>query len=61
MAAPSPSFIVTDPPPLNSTVFPYAVNAIDMQWLVSFAGIIQQQILTGSDPAPLPVNKHRYE
>ena len=58
MPAPSPAAIVTDPPPLNSTSFPYRVNAIDLQWLATFAGVIP---LRGEGPdAPRPLNPHRY-
>ncbi len=40
MPAPSSDSIVADPPPLNATVFPFAVDEFPAPWLAQFAGLI---------------------
>ena len=59
MPAPSPSFIVADPPPLNPASFPYRVDEFPAAWLAEFALLIP---IESRDEAPDPLrNPHRYQ
>ena len=60
MPAPSPSFIVADPPPLNPTAFPYRVDEFPAAALSDeLARLIP---LETSDPVPVaPRDPHRYQ
>ena len=59
MSAPSADAIVTDPPPLNATEFPFRVDAFPAQWLAEFGGLIP--VVTASESVDGPANPHRYE
>jgi hypothetical protein len=60
MPAPSPSFIVADPPPLNPASFPYRVDEFPAAALSDeLARLIP---LETREPAPAaPRNPHRYQ
>ena len=60
MAAPDPSFIVTDPPPLNSTTFPYAVQPFPAKDLVQ-NGLIKVLARYPEAARTKPEDSHRFE
>ena len=60
MPAPSPSFIVADPPPLNPASFPYRVDEFPAAALSDeLARLIPLE--TREAPIAAPRNPHRYE
>ena len=60
MPAPSPSFIVADPPPLNPTAFPYRVDEFPAAALSDeLARLIPLE--TREAAAPPLANPHRYQ
>jgi hypothetical protein len=60
MPAPSPSFIVADPPPLNPATFPYRVDEFPAAALSDeLARLIPLE--TRDEPERDPRNPHRYQ
>ena len=61
MPAPSPELVAINPPPLNPTAFPYAVDEFDAPWLANFGGLIPLSDNGNVAVVPAPANPHRYE